>query len=411
MKEIRVGIIGAGAISHRHMKVYTHIPGFKVVAVAEIDEKKLKDWSERYGVEDTYTDFREMLKRDDIDSVDVCVHNNLHAPIAIAVMKAGKACYSEKPMSATYYDSKLMYDCAQKLGAKFQVQISSLYSPQTKIAKMMIDRGDLGDVYHAKSTATAYRRRPGIDMPFASPAFQDTAMAGHGPIIDIGVYHMGQLLYLLGLPELESVYGSVYKKFDYPHTPVMEGRVKGGVEDMGTGAAKFKGGLSVEFIQAACTNAENVGPSYINGTKGALIYSGVDEVGGVWSAGDARGNMPSFMTPQLKFIGENADGLHVETDLKPDFNRQRQTMFDPDYMKWYDQQFHWYCYLTGDLTDETRYNSPLIGLNASMLTEGLVLSAERGGSVTAEEIKALSKSLAIWRQETPWGVFDYEDTF
>ncbi len=77
-------------------------------------------------------------------------------------------------------------------------------------------------------------------------------------------------------------------------------------------------------------------------------------------------------------------------------------------MQWFDNQLHWYNYLTGKLTDETRYNTPLIGLNVSLLTDGLVLSAEMGRAVTADEIKANSKSLAIWKQETPWGVFDYD---
>ena len=82
MKELRVAIIGCGAISHRHMKVWKNIPQVTVVAAAEIDAPKLKAWGERYGFEEKnlYHDFREMLKRDDIDAVDVCVHNNLHTP-------------------------------------------------------------------------------------------------------------------------------------------------------------------------------------------------------------------------------------------------------------------------------------------------------------------------------------------
>ena len=65
----------------------------------------------------------------------------------------------------------------------------------------------------------------------------------------------------------------------------------------------------------------------------------------------------------------------------------------------------------GKLTDETRYDTPLIALNASLLSEGIVLSSERGGAVTADEIRRESRSNAMWRQETPWGIFDYEDSF
>ena len=103
-KSVRIAIIGTGTISHRHMKVWSHIPEAKIVAAADINESVLKKWGEQYHLpeKDLYTDFREMLKRDDIDAVDVCVFNNLHAPIALYVMKAGYDCYREKPMSATY---------------------------------------------------------------------------------------------------------------------------------------------------------------------------------------------------------------------------------------------------------------------------------------------------------------------
>ena len=165
MKEVRIGIIGAGMISHRHMTVYSHIPNAKVVAVSDIDEKKLQAWSERYGVKDTYRDYSDLLKRDDIDAVDVCVHNNLHTPISIDVMKAGKECYCEKPMAGSYADAKLMYDVSKQLNRKLAVQLSSIFNAQTRIAKKMIEGGDLGKVYHVRTCNSARRRRPGVDLP------------------------------------------------------------------------------------------------------------------------------------------------------------------------------------------------------------------------------------------------------
>ena len=75
----------------------------KVVVAAEIDKEKLEAFGKKYGIpeENLYQDFREMLKRDDIDEVEVCVHNNLHTSVATAVMVAGFDCYSEKPMAAS----------------------------------------------------------------------------------------------------------------------------------------------------------------------------------------------------------------------------------------------------------------------------------------------------------------------
>ena len=79
----------------------------KVVAVAEIDPRRLKAWGERYGLDekDMYTDFRELLRETILDMIDVCVHNNLHVPISIAAMKAGFDVYCEKPSAASYHDT------------------------------------------------------------------------------------------------------------------------------------------------------------------------------------------------------------------------------------------------------------------------------------------------------------------
>ncbi len=228
--------------------------------------------------------------------------------------------------------------------------------------------------------------------------------------MDIGVYHLGQMLYLLGLPELDSVLGRTYQKV-VQHGDAWASQHPMGVEDMGVGFATFKNGTSLEFMQASAINIEEPGKSYITGTQGGLQYTWVDEFGGDWSMGvPPFGQIPQNMQSTLKFTGIDEFGFAVTTDYRSYENQQDLKTYDPDMMQWFDNQLHWYNYLTGKLTDKTRYNTPLIGLNASLLTEGLVLSSERGCAVTAEEIRALSKSTAIWHQQTPWGVFDYDAT-
>lgn len=406
MEKIRVAIIGTGAISHRHMKVWSNIPLVEIVAAAEIDEPRLKKWGEQYKIADLYTDFREMLKRDDINAVDVCVHNNLHAPIAIAVMKAGKNCYSEKPMSASYYDSKLMYDCAKATGMKFATQISSIFTEQARVGRELIAKGILGDVYHARSAFASYRRRPSLDLPKYSPDFMNKELAGYGQLIDLGIYHLGCMLFMLGLPELKSVFGKIYYKMANP-VPSREL----GVEDMGVGFAEFKGGLTLEIQESNASNMADVGKGYISGTLGSLQYKSVDAVGGDWSVGLGPEQLiAADRAPDLRFVGEYK-GMHVDCDLKPYYNQSLKKVYDPSMMMWYDNQLHWYSYLTGILTDETRYNTPFIGMQVSLLTDGIVISNQEGRSVTVDEIKEKSKSLAVWHQKTPWGVFDYDSTF
>ena len=419
-KEIRVAIIGTGAISRRHMTVWGHLPQVKVVAAAEIDLPKLKAWGEKYHFDekDLYTDFREMLKRDDIDAVDVCVHNNLHTPIAMAVMKAGYPCYSEKPMSASYFDSKLLYDCSKATGQKLAIQISSLYTGQTFIAKQLIDEGKLGDIYHARVCMMYHRRRNCFDRGSmtATKDFQNKAMAGYGQFIDLGIYHFGQMLFLLGLPELDCVLGNLYNKV-HRYNDWWDSTHPMGVEDMGCGYATFKGGLSLEMMEAAASNVAGLGydgrdDNYINGSKGGLIYAAADAMGGDWAMSGigmgGPGGVPEALQPKLRFQGLDEHGYEIRTDYQAYYNQQDLKTYRPELMKYFDNQLHWYSYLVGDLTDETRYDSPRIGMNVSLLCDGVIQSSELGRAVTADEIKANSKSLAIWKQETPWGVFDYD---
>ena len=285
-KELRIAIIGCGMISHRHMTVIENLNkrgyNLRVVAAAEIDKEKLEKWGKQYGVaeENLYQNFREMLKRDDIDEVEVCVHNNLHTSVATAVMAAGYDCYSEKPMAASYADAKILYDAQKKYGKKLAVQISSIYNPQTRIAKKMIEEGKLGKVYHVRSVGHRRQGRPGYDMPFFSPDFINPKVGVHGPLFDLGIYHLAQMLYVLGMPELESVYGM--QSCDYwtdERIDKITNRTAP-VEDLGVGMARFKGGISMDIYEDWAMHIDDVGPSFVAGSMGGLKLIDVDTTGG-----------------------------------------------------------------------------------------------------------------------------------
>jgi len=136
--EIKIGIIGAGQIANSHLKKYQEIEGAKVIAVADILENKAKKAAQEYNIPDFYKDPRKMLSRDDIQAVDVCVHNNKHMPLTVTALEAGKNVYCEKPMAGSYRDAKKMYNTAQKLDKKLHIQLGMIFSPHTRVAKMLI---------------------------------------------------------------------------------------------------------------------------------------------------------------------------------------------------------------------------------------------------------------------------------
>lgn len=421
MKEIRVAMIGAGIISHRHMVIYNEINkraeqfGFcaKVVAVAEIDEARRKIWGEKYGIDekDLYADFREMLKRDDIDTIDVNVHNNLHASVSIACMKAGYDVYCEKPEASNYADAKLMIDCAKKLGRKFHVQISSLMNNQTRMAKKMIADGELGHLYYANLAMVSRRRRPGYDLPRYTTDFYTKEVAGHGPLIDLGVYLISQLLYVCGMPKLKSISGFATTGLELDDKLIKNPRGFN-VEDLGCALAKFENGLTMQILGTSAANINDHLKTYILGSKGGLEIKDADTVGGpfasslYFSSGALGGGNPS-----LTFYGDMNGKENVTTELNCWDAGQADVIRNPQLALYDDNQVMWLAYKLGILDDTTRYNTPEIALDMLKVTDGLFLSSELGREVTAEEIIASSKSMAITDQETPFGNIHYDLSF
>jgi predicted dehydrogenase len=407
MKELRVGMIGCGDISHRHMMIYASIQkraetlGFtaKVVAVAEVRPDRLKAWGEQYGFDskDLYTDYRELLKRGDIDTIDVCAHNNLHVPISIEAMKAGLDVYCEKPSAASYRDAKMMVDCAAKLGRKYHVQMSSLMTNQTRKIKSLIENGDIGVPYYVNLEQCSARRRPGYDLPMYSNDFYSKRMAGHGPSIDMGVYLIGQILFVLGTPTLKSVTGFARQAMELDQR-LVSNPDGFGVEDIADGFAKFENGVGFHFLASSANNYKDYSFTYILGSKGGLELIDTDTIGGkLANRGFARLG-ERFMAPNVKFYGRM--GQHdVHIDFDCDRNQDIEERLDPKMLMYNDNQVMWLAYKLGILDDNTRYNTPEIAMQQLMFTDGLFLSEELGRTVTADEILAMSPTLYVTEQE------------
>src|SRR5579872_4057785 len=212
-RPVRIGVIGVGQIGMRHLHSYFEIPEAQVVAVSDLAPDRIAAAQEIEPGAQGHADFRDLLRRDDIDAVDVCVHNNKHAPISIAALQAGKHVYCEKPMSGAYADSAAMGRAAVQAGRMLHVQMAFIYTPEARAAKRIIDDGHLGDIYYARSFGFRRRGRPYVDG-YGAPSFVDKAVSGGGALFDMGVYHLTQVLHLIGCPEVLSVTGAVHQRLD-----------------------------------------------------------------------------------------------------------------------------------------------------------------------------------------------------
>lgn len=365
MRSIRIGIIGTGQIAKRHIENYLSIEGAEIIAVSGHSNLiEMENIRSKYGIPHGYLDFRKLLKRGDIDAVDVCVHNNLHAPITIEAFKAGKHVYCEKPIAGSYHDGKAMLDAAKASGKKLHIQLSTLYSIETKCAKTLIDQDNLGHIYHAHSSGYRRRGRPFVDG-YGTADFVKKEICAGGALYDVGVYHISQILFLLGNPEVDSVFGRIYQE-----TGMDEQRKKisgYNVEELGLGFVTFKNKVSMDIVESWAVHMNEFDGSYILGSRGGI-----------------RLNPFSFHTT-INDIEMDATVPLEEIELR--FNRTND-----NFSAYKSSQHHWICALQGKVD---LLNTAEIALQTMLISEAIYFSDSTGKMTTASQVKNESKSTAL----------------
>ncbi|MGD9637027.1 MAG: Gfo/Idh/MocA family protein, partial [Pirellulales bacterium] len=161
---------GAGHIQHNHKNL---------VALCDVDLEVLHGMADRlkekHGYKlDTYTDFRKLLERKDIDAVSIATPNHLHALIAVSAAQAGKHVYVEKPASHDIWEGRQMIQAARQNNRIMQCGTQSRSSQSLKDAVAFVRSGELGKIKYA--IGTCYKPRPSIgklDKPLDIPSTVD----------------------------------------------------------------------------------------------------------------------------------------------------------------------------------------------------------------------------------------------
>ena len=133
LEKVRIGIIGCGGIANgKHMPALSKIPEVELVAFCDIIPERAQKAAQEYGIEGAkvYTEYQELLKDDSIQVVHVLTPNNMHSPITVAALKAGKDVMCEKPMAKTYAEAKLMLETAKATGRKLTIGNLNKFCPE-----------------------------------------------------------------------------------------------------------------------------------------------------------------------------------------------------------------------------------------------------------------------------------------
>ncbi|MCP4611196.1 MAG: Gfo/Idh/MocA family oxidoreductase [Planctomycetes bacterium] len=219
MSTIKVGVIGTGFIGPAHIEGLRRLGNIEVTALAENSTELAESKAQSLGIEEYYGDYKELLKKKDIQSVHICSPNYLHYQMAKEALEAGKHTICEKPLAISVAEAEELVDLADKKGLVNAVNFNIRYYPLSRQMRTMVEKGDVGDILAVQGSylqdwlfyATDYNWR-------LEPGQSGKSRA----IADIGSHWMDLIEYITGLKikELCADFATFHKIRKKPLKPV-----------------------------------------------------------------------------------------------------------------------------------------------------------------------------------------------
>jgi len=211
---MRFAIGGAGYIAAIHAQAIRSCGG-QVAAVVEKFPEKAAAFSRQFGVEKQYTEVEDLIKDGGVDALVIGTPNFLHAPQAIAALKAGIPVLVEKPMAMNAAEAAEMLRASRDAGIPLMVGHCWRFDREVIWLKEQVHR--LGKILRTKGY--------GVHVNWGPVGwFTEKKHAGGGALADMGIHALDTARFLLGDPQPVSVYGRVgtyYKDFDVDDTGVV----------------------------------------------------------------------------------------------------------------------------------------------------------------------------------------------
>lgn len=193
---LKIAVIGCGSIAkHRHLPEYAANEHVEITAVCDIVGARAEEAASKYQAE-AYTDYKELLKRDDIDAVSVCLPNYLHAPVSVDALNAGKHVLCEKPMATSAEEADQMIEAANRNGKKLMIGHNQRFVTSHQKAKELIASGEIGKVYSFRTTF-GHGGPEGWSADGKESWFFKKEEAFIGAMGDLGVHKADLVRYLL----------------------------------------------------------------------------------------------------------------------------------------------------------------------------------------------------------------------
>ncbi len=187
---LNVALVGCGNISGAYLKNIAKLPNLRLVSVSDVNETAARKVGGEQAV--PVRPLAHVLKDDDVDLVLNLTPPQMHAPLTVEALEAGKHVYLEKPFAVSLEEADEMLETAGRTGRRIGSAPDTVLGTGIQTARWLIDHGEIGQPV----AATAFMLSPGHEGWHPNPGFY--YLDGGGPLLDMGVYYVTALVTMLG---------------------------------------------------------------------------------------------------------------------------------------------------------------------------------------------------------------------
>lgn len=199
---LKIGLVGCGEVSRfKHLVVLRNIPGIEVAALADIDAGRLRSVGEQFGITSRYPDIAGLLEHSPLDGIAVCVPAHSHAPVAMAVLRAGKHLFVEKPLCLSLNEADQLRNAAAASPGKVTVGFHMRFHRMIRAAHRMIRSGALGVIESIRTVWNSPR------ITHQNPEWRFRREHGGGVLVEIAVHCFDLWRFLLD-SEVSEIYAA-----------------------------------------------------------------------------------------------------------------------------------------------------------------------------------------------------------
>ena len=258
MGKIRLGVIGLGSISKSMLLLCKVTKGIRVTGICDIDQKKLDQQSKKFVKAKKYTDYRQLIRDDNVDCVYIALPHYLHYEVMMEAVKNKKHIFCEKPVTINSEQAKRLLTTAEANGVKIAVNYQYRYDNNCYTAIKAIQNGVIGKVNYVRCYVAWSRNDSYFQL---APWHGDKYKSGGGTLLTHGSHFLDIILWATDSRlDFFSVINRNYK-FKYSQ-----------VEDFNAFQGVLSNGTVIQFSSNMTEKKERTSVLEFVGDKGSIVY-------------------------------------------------------------------------------------------------------------------------------------------